>query len=37
MRNPKRATVYFLPDILKVLRMKTAATHRSISEMVNES
>jgi hypothetical protein len=37
MRNPKRATVYFSPDILKALRMKAAATHRSVSEMVNEA
>ena len=37
MRNHKRATVYFSPDIFAALRMKAAATHRSISEMVNEA
>lgn len=30
-------SVYFSPDILKALRMKAAATHRSVSEMVNEA
>jgi hypothetical protein len=37
MRNHTRATVYFSADIFKALRMKAAATHRSISEMVNEA
>jgi hypothetical protein len=37
MRNHTRATIYFSADIFKALRMKAAATHRSISEMVNEA
>lgn len=37
MRNNTRATIYFSADIFKALRMKAAATHRSISEMVNEA
>jgi len=37
MRNPTRATVYFSADIFKALRMKAAATHRSMSDMVNEA
>jgi hypothetical protein len=37
MRNHTRATVYFSADIFKALRMKAAATHRSMSEMVNEA
>jgi hypothetical protein len=37
MRNHTRATIYFSADLFKALRMKAAATHRSISEMVNEA
>jgi hypothetical protein len=37
MRNHKRATIYFSADILAALRMKAAATHRSISEIANEA
>jgi hypothetical protein len=37
MRNHKRATIYFSADILTALRMKAAATHRSISEIANEA
>jgi queuine tRNA-ribosyltransferase len=37
MSNHTRATIYFSPDIFKALRMKAAATHRTISAMVNES
>jgi plasmid stability protein len=37
MRNHKRATVYFSADIFKALRMKAAATHRSMSELVDEA
>lgn len=33
----KRATVYFDPDLHKAVRMKSAQTNRSISEIVNES
>jgi len=34
---PKRATVYFDPEIHRALRMKSAATDRSISDVVNEA
>ena len=37
MSNPKRATVYFEPDIHKALRLKSAVSERSISEMVNDA
>ena len=37
MHNPKRATVYFDAEIHRVLRLKAAATERSISELVNEA
>lgn len=33
----KRATIYFDPDLHKAVRMKSAQTNRSISEIVNES
>lgn len=35
METQKRATVYFAADIHRALRLKAAATERSISEMVN--
>jgi hypothetical protein len=35
--NHTRATIYFSPDIFKAVRMKAAATHRSLSEIVNEA
>jgi hypothetical protein len=35
--NNTRATIYFSPDIYKAVRMKAAATHRSISEIVNDA
>jgi len=34
---PKRATVYFDAEIHRALRMKSAASDRSISEVVNEA
>ena len=34
---PKRATVYFDPDLHQALRMKAAVSSRSISEIVNEA
>jgi hypothetical protein len=34
---PKRATVYFEPEIHRALRLKAAATDRSISDMVNDA
>jgi hypothetical protein len=37
MGNPKRATVYFEPDLHRALRLKAAASDRSISEMVNDA
>jgi len=37
MSNPKRATVYFEPDIHRALRLKAAASDRSISDMVNDA
>jgi hypothetical protein len=35
--SPKRATIYFEPEIHRALRMKSAASDRSISDMVNEA
>lgn len=35
--QPKRATVYFDPDLHRALRLKAAETDRSISELVNEA
>jgi hypothetical protein len=37
MDTPKRATVYFDPDIHRALRLKAAAADRSISDIVNEA
>ncbi len=37
MRNNTRATIYFSADIFKALRLKSAATHRTISGLVNEA
>jgi predicted transcriptional regulator len=37
MAAPKRSTIYFDPDIHRALRMKAAATDRSMSEVVNEA
>jgi hypothetical protein len=37
MEDSKRATVYFDPAVHKALRLKAAATERSISEMVNDA
>lgn len=33
----KRVTIYFDPDIHRALRLKAAATERSVSNMVNEA
>ncbi len=35
MNTTKRATVYFDPEVHRALRLKAAATDRSISDMVN--
>jgi predicted transcriptional regulator len=37
MDNPKRATIYLDSELHRVLRLKAAATDRSISEIVNEA
>lgn len=37
MSLPKRATVYFDPEIHRALRLKAVATERSISGMVNDA
>jgi hypothetical protein len=37
MEDSKRATVYFDASIHQALRLKAAATDRSISEMVNDA
>jgi hypothetical protein len=33
----KRATVYFDPELHRALRLKAAASERSVSELVNEA
>jgi len=33
----KRATVYFQPEVFRVLRIKSAETEYSISDLVNEA
>ena len=35
--SAKRATVYFEPAVHKALRLKAAASERTISDVVNES
>ena len=37
METTKRATVYFDPEIHRALRLKAAATERTVSELVNEA
>lgn len=37
MQTSKRATVYFDPEIHRALRLKAAATERSVSDIVNEA
>ena len=37
MENPKRATVYFAADVHKALRLRAAASDRSVSDMVNDA
>jgi plasmid stability protein len=37
METTKRATIYFDPEIHRALRLKAAATERSVSELVNEA
>lgn len=35
--NTKRSTVYFETEIHNALRLKSASTHRSLSDLVNEA
>jgi hypothetical protein len=37
MPGVKRATVYFEPEIHRALRLKAAASDKSISDMVNDA
>lgn len=37
MEENKRATVYFDPEVHRALRLKAAATDRTLSEMVNDA
>lgn len=37
MSLPKRATVYFEPEIHQALRLRAAATDRSLSDLVNDA
>lgn len=37
MSNPKRATVYFEPEIHRALRLRAASSDRSVSDIVNEA
>lgn len=37
MSTPKRSTIYFDPDLHRALRLKAAATDRSISDVVNDA
>lgn len=37
METPKRATVYFDASVHKALRLRAAASDRSISDMVNDA
>ena len=37
MEGSKRATIYFNPSVHHALRLKAAATNRSISDMVNDA
>lgn len=37
MGEPKRATIYFEPELHKALRLRAAAADRTVSEMVNSA
>lgn len=37
MSKSKRVTVYFDPEIHRVLRLKSVETHRSMSDLVDEA
>lgn len=35
--EPRRATIYFDPEVHRTLRLKSVAMDRSVSELVNEA
>jgi hypothetical protein len=35
--SPKRATIYFDPDLHRALRLKAAETDQSVSDLVNKA
>lgn len=37
MSTPKRATVYFHPEVHNALRLRAAANDRSVSDLVNDA
>lgn len=37
MASPKRATVYLEPTLHRALRLKSAETDRSVSELINDA
>lgn len=37
MKTPKRATIYFDPELHRALRLRAVANDRSISDIVNEA
>jgi plasmid stability protein len=37
MSEARRATVYFEPDVHRALKLKAAASDRSVSDMVNDA
>jgi hypothetical protein len=37
MNEPKRATVYFDPELHRALKLKAAETNQSLSKLVNEA
>jgi len=37
MATPKRSTIYFDPELHRALRLKAAASGRSISDVVNDA
>lgn len=37
MSVPRRSTIYLEPDLHQALRLKAAATDRSVSDLVNEA
>jgi hypothetical protein len=37
MSMPKRATIYFAPEVHQALRLRAAASDQSISDMVNDA